>query len=261
MTVISRVSSFILALLVSVLVPSFAFTQSQSLTVSEIVNRIQQARSRQHDSGVAYTVTRQYQLAGAGAQKPQSEVVADINVLPPSQEDYVIRQSDGSDRGEKIVRKILDHETSMAGHHELLELSQRNYDFALLGGDTVDGHPCYLLQLTPKRDAVELVRGMAWVDTESFEVRRIDGNPAKNPSFWVKNIHITLDFGEMQGMWLQTSTRAVADIRLAGTHVLTSRATDLRTASINAQVHPAPTPVRRSTARRSIANSASWVAR
>ena len=52
---------------------------------------------------------------------------------------------------------------------------QQTTIFALLGRETIDGHDCYVLQLSPKREAVELVRGKAWVDASNFELRRIAG--------------------------------------------------------------------------------------
>jgi outer membrane lipoprotein-sorting protein len=63
--------------------------------------------------------------------------------------------------------------------------SSRNYDFALLGRETIDGHDCYVLQLRPKRQTVELINGKAWVDAHDFALRRIAGVTAKSPSLWL----------------------------------------------------------------------------
>ena len=67
----------------------------------------------------------------------------------------------------------------MAAHAEQHEVTPRNYDFALLGRETIEGHDCYVLQLMPKRQAVELIRGKAWVDAGDFTIRRMEGSPAK----------------------------------------------------------------------------------
>lgn len=233
-----------------------------NLNVGQIVSRIQQARAAEHEQSVPYTVTREYQLQARDAARASSQVVAQVSFVPPTQKDYTIVKSEGNDRGTGIIRKVLDHEVAMATHADANEISPANYDFTLVGHDTIDGHDCYLLGLTPKREAVELVRGRAWVDSTTFNIRRIQGQTAKSPSFWVKNLNVTLNYGEVNNVWVQTSTQAVADVRVAGPHVLTSRELDVQTGTYSARSQ-APSKVRaqRSAGRRAVADAATWVAR
>jgi len=234
--------------------------QAQSaLSVDQIVGRMQQARAEDRANKAGYTVTREYRLAPEGAPQPTSEVVAEISFFPPAEKQYAIVKSQGSARGASIVRRILDHEATMAAHWQLHDVSPANYDFALLGRENLYGRDCYVLQLSPKRDAAELVRGRAWVDRDNFQIRRIEGETAKSPSLWVKKLRLTIDYGVVNGVWLETSTQAVADVRLAGTHVLTSRELDVRRATLDARAAK-PHQSRQSTG--SIAaDTAAWVAR
>ncbi len=233
-----------------------------SLNLGQIVSRIQQARTAEHDHSVPYKVTREYELLSQGAAQANSQVVAEVSFVPPAAKEYTIVKTEGSDRGTSIVRKILDHEVTMATHADAHELSPANYDFTLIGRDTIDGHDCYLLGIAPKREAVELVRGRAWVDANTFDIRRIQGQTAKSPSFWIKNLNVTLNYGAVNGVWVQTSTQAVADVRIAGPHVLTSRELDVQRATYSARSQ-APSKVRaqRSAGRRAVADAATWVAR
>jgi hypothetical protein len=231
--------------------------------VDEIVSRMQQVQADERGHSVAYTVTRKYELSSEGTQKPKSEVMAEINFVPPSQKDYTVQKVGGSDRGTEIVRKVLERESQMANHPDLHALTSRNYGFALLGQERVDGHDCYVLGLTPKRDDAELVFGKAWVDATNFQIRRIEGAPAKSPSWWLHNLHVTINYGAVQGIWTQLATKAVADVRLMGTHVLTSQALDLRTSTTDARNKP---PYQggehhRPVARQTFADSAVWVPR
>jgi Outer membrane lipoprotein-sorting protein len=233
-----------------------------NLNLGQIVSRIQQARAAEHGRSVPYTVTREYQLQAQGSAQANSQVVAQVNFVPPTAKEYTIVKAEGSDRGTGIVRKVLDHEVTMATHADANEVSPANYDFTLIGRDTIDGHDCYLLGISPKREAVELVRGRAWVDAKTFDIRRIQGVTAKNPSFWIKNLNVTLNYGEVNGVWVQTSTQAVADVRIAGPHVLTSRELNVQAATYDARSQ-APSKVRaqRSNGRRAVADAATWVAR
>ncbi len=240
--------------------PVLSWGQSQILPLADIVSRMEQVQIASRDHDVAYQVTREYQLSTPGTQSPSSNVVAQVNFVPPGTKDYTIVKSEGSSRGENIVRKVLDHEAQMANHAEQHEVTGRNYDFALLGRETIDGHDCYVLQLMPKRQTEELIRGKAWIDAGDFTIRRMEGAPAKNPSLWIRNLTVTINYGDVSGIRVATSTRAVADIRFAGTHMLTSREIDLRTAAVDAR-NQLPARKRHSNPRHAAADTAVWVAR
>ena len=64
------------------------------------------------------------------------------------------------------------------------------------------------------------MRGQIWVDASTFRIRRIEGVPAKSPSFWIKNIHITLQFAQLGGMWVPVTFDSIATVRLLGEYTL-----------------------------------------
>jgi hypothetical protein len=70
------------------------------------------------------------------------------------------------------------------------------------------------------------------LDKQSFFVRRIEGEIAKTPSWWLKRVRVNLVFAEFEGTWLQTSMEAVADVRIVGLHTLTSRIVDYRRSDV-----------------------------
>jgi hypothetical protein len=235
------------------------FCFAQSLTLDQLVTRMHQARVADRGNNPAYVVTREYQLAPAGALKPSSQVVAQISYSPPSDKDYTIVKAEGNDRGESVVRKVLEHETtSKPSQSQSREISPANYELSLLGRESVDGRDCYVLQLSPKRQEVELIHGKAWVDAHDFRIRKIDGDMAKSPSMWIKQVHVTMSFSLVNGVWLETASRAVADVRMAGTHVLSSRELDVQTSSVSAKLNQ-PHPPQRDR-RHIVADTAAWVA-
>jgi hypothetical protein len=42
----------------------------------------------------------------------------------------------------------------------------------------------YVLRVSPKSRSKYVYRGKVWVDGTDFAVRRIEAEPAQNPSFW-----------------------------------------------------------------------------
>jgi hypothetical protein len=201
---------------------------SNNPELSVIVSRMETAEQASRAHMLPYSVTRQYQTA-TGAEKPSSDVIAKVSFTPPGEVQYVIERAQGSSRAEKVVRNILEHEAKWAAQaardgQVRNAVNEENYNFAYVGTAVVDRQPCFVLKITPKHPAEYLVDGQAYVDTQRYQIREIDGLMSKSPSWWLKSVHVTMTFGDVQGMWLQNFTRAVADVRIFGEHTLTSQA-------------------------------------
>jgi len=167
-------------------------------------------------------------------------VVAEVNFRPPANEKYRIQKSSGSHQGQQVVQRVLDHEVEVTSNSDQtrIALNRDNYNFALIGEASLDGKPCYRLELKPKRKEKELISGELWVDQNSFFVRQIEGDLAKTPSWWLKKVHVKFTFADFDGSWLQASMEAVADVRIIGPHTLTSHTRDYRGAEKFASSRP-----------------------
>lgn len=217
-----------------------AAAQSPQVDVGTIVSRMEQAAQENRSHYRPYIVTREYRMYGSDEQQPKSEVTAEISFVPPTRKDFRITDSNGSSRGEGIVRHILEDESKAAATGAAPgAITSENYDFQWQGEDVLNGRPCFILIMHPKRAEKSLINGTAWVDKATYLVRRVDGEMAKMPSWWLKSVHVTLDFDQVDGMWLQERTRAVADIRMVGRHVLTSEAIRFQSGSTEARNLPA----------------------
>ena len=181
-----------------------------------------QAESRQRDG--PYIVTRDYRLFGHGsAVVPTSDVLVEITVVPPDSKKYIVENASGSGLGERVVRKMLDGEMAFAKDSDSTDITPENYDFLLIREDQLDGQHCYVLELLPKRKSKDLLRGTLWVDAKTYLPRRIEGEPAKSPSWWVRDVRIALTYGSVGPMWMQTSSVASADVRILGRSTLVWR--------------------------------------
>jgi len=173
-----------------------------------------------------FTVKRDYQLLDKEAQQ-KAQVVANITVLPPDSKQYNIERSSGG-MGEKVLRDVLSKETESPRDAQRKELSLENYNFQLQGEEMLDGQRCFLLSMNPRREEKDLLRGKLWVDAETYNIRRVEGTPAKNPSWWLHDLHIFMSFAEVDGMWMRTFTHAVANVRFKGKYVMESRDLEYR---------------------------------
>jgi hypothetical protein len=128
------------------------------------------------------------------------------------------------------VRRILDHEVAATSKDNKASsaISSDNYAFNYIGEATLDGQSCYVLGLKPKRTENDLISGEVWIDKHSFLIRQIQGEVEKTPSWWLTKVRIKLVFADLEGVWVQTSMEATADVRIVGAHTLTSRILDYR---------------------------------
>jgi hypothetical protein len=191
-----------------------------------IVDRMLKAQQENKARVRPFTVKRGYLLLDKQAQQ-KAQVVANITVLPPDSKQYNIESSSGG-MGEKVLRDVLSKETESPRDAQRQALSLENYDFQLLGEDTLEGRRCFLLSMNPRREEKDLLRGKLWVDTESYNIRRVEGTPAKNPSWWLHDLQIFMSFTEVDGMWMRTFTHAVANVRFKGKYVMESRDLEYR---------------------------------
>jgi hypothetical protein len=215
-------------LLVFLFLQANAFASEQTTSaagapdLTTLIRRITEAQLDNGNRVKPYSVTREYKVFGADAVRPRTEVVAKVSFLPPNVKSYDIDQSTGG-MGEKIVRHILDHEVDATRDPRTLMVNEQNYAFALDGQDTLEGNPCYRLTIAPKHERKDLLKATIWVDRNSYHIVRMEGEPAKSPSFWVKDVHLVLEFDEVAGMWLQTETHAMAHLRFGGEYKITSQ--------------------------------------
>jgi len=213
--------------------------QPARLTLDQVVTHMEQARLRNKQTP-PFLLTREYQMFHGDESTPDSQVKAQISVVPPDR-DYKIIESKGSDRGEKVVRKILEHEAAAEKlNPSPTAIVRNNYDFTDAGREMFEGVLCYVLGLKPKREEPSLIEGRAWIDPDTFAIRKIEGKLAKSPSWWVKDVALVINFGEIGGLWIQTASHAVADVRVVGRYTVLDRALNVQTADSVAMNMAAP---------------------
>ena len=218
-----RTSWLLLLYLVAAMASASAQTGSSVPTAETIVARMAQARAENRARLRPYIVTREYKLYGKERQATKSEVVADVTFVPPDSKKYTIQQINGSGLGKMIIGHMLAKEAEVTKDYGATDISPDNYDFRFIREEEVSGQRCYVLELLPGRKDKNLLRGNIWVDANTYLLRRTEGQPAKAPSWWVRDVRIALRYGDVGGMWLQTASEATARVRILGPCTMVSR--------------------------------------
>jgi hypothetical protein len=192
-------------------------------TAETIIARMAQARAENRARLRPYIVTRNYKLFGKDESKAKSEVIADVAFVPPDSKKYTIEETNGSGLGQILVRRILANEAEVSKDHVSTDISADNYAFRFIREADLRGQRCYVMELLPRRKENHLLRGDIWVDANTYLLRRFEGELAKPPSWWVRDVRVTFVYGDVGGMWLQTATEAAADVRILGRTTMVSR--------------------------------------
>jgi len=206
-----------------------AQTGSTVPTVEAIISRMVQARTDNRAGFRSYIVTRDYMLFGKDRHNSKSQVIADVTFVPPGSKRYVIRETQGSRLGEKIVRRMLEGEAEIAKEYRSTDISLANYDFRFILAEHLGGQLCYKLELLPRRKDQYLLRGNIWIDANTYLLRRSEGEPAnKSPSWWLRKVRIELAYNDVGGMWLQTTSEVTVNVRIFGRYTMVTRDLEYR---------------------------------
>jgi hypothetical protein len=167
-----------------------------------------------------HELMREYKVFHSDDPKPISDITTQINFTPPDVKTFKITDAQGSATGKKIVSAILEYEVASAKDGHQRDIIRANYNFVFLREQNFGVVPEYVLHIIPKRREKGLLLGDIWVDAKTSRVRQIIGVPLKTPSFWVKDLHITVQFAEVNQMWLPVSVDAIATVRFLGIYTL-----------------------------------------
>lgn len=129
---------------------------------------------------------------------------------------YRIVAEDGSDSiRSRVFRETLETERKMwaTGAPEAASLTPANYRFEDRGA-VAEGLAA--LTIKPRRKDVLLVDGSIFLRPEDGDLLKLEGELAKPPSFWTRQVRIVRQFQRFAGVRLPVSLDAFANVRFFG---------------------------------------------
>jgi hypothetical protein len=215
-----------LSLLIGLILPAAAQPSDGAakapagLSAEEVVSRLVQRNLERARALEAYQGTRIYRLEYHGFPGSRSaEMVVDVKYRTPGTKEFSIRSEKGSQLViERVFKRMLQSEKEAVSQENQshVALNQDNYSFVLTGHESTPAGSFYILSVEPRTSNKLLYRGRIWVDAQDFAVTRIEGAPAKNPSFWTKDTKIVQVYTKVGDFWLPASNRSTSAIRLGG---------------------------------------------
>ncbi len=194
-----------------------------TLTAGQVVERLTKMNLERAEALRNYSSVRVYHLELNGIIHKTADMVAKMTYHWPDQKEFTVVSESGSEiMRNRVLKAILEaeKEAMQKENRERTALNEQNYEIRLEG---VEGSPepkYYVLKATPKAKNKFLFKGRLWVDAKDFAVARIEGEPAKNPSWWTKKNEITYTYQKLGDFWLPAHTQSLTDVRVFGRTVL-----------------------------------------
>ncbi|HZD51352.1 MAG TPA: hypothetical protein VE178_21620, partial [Silvibacterium sp.] len=94
-------------------------------------------------------------------------------------------------------------------------------EFHMVRTALLDDRMTYVVDIVPRREEERLIQGRAWIDAQDYAVTRIEGEPAKDPSFWVRSVHFVQTYRKSGPLWFPVTTQSVTEVRVFGATTLT----------------------------------------
>jgi hypothetical protein len=185
----------------------------------------------------SYVAERRYTAENRRFSR-RAEVVVREQFVPPDKKKLDITSETGSPLIQRrVIDKLIEAELDAANseNRDQTHVTPENYTFRLTGKELVDGHSCFVLEVTPKVAKKYLMRGRIWVDASDFAIVRMDGSPAKNPSIWTRDVHFVRRYEKHGPLWLPAFLESESRIVIAGV-------SSLKIEYSNYQIEPAAEP-------------------
>jgi hypothetical protein len=197
--------------------------QSASLTPAQIVEQMQRHNQARAEGLKHYQSVRHYQVEYQGfPHKIAASMEVEVNYDAKSGKSFrFLSQSGSKGLCEKVLKRAVESEREAQQDKGATALTPENYQFQLVGSESLRGRPAYILAVEPRVKSKFLYRGKIWVDAADFALAKIEAEPARNPSFWISRTLIRQTYAKTGDFWLPDENRSETKVRIGGTAILT----------------------------------------
>jgi len=185
-----------------------------------------------------YTGSREYIFDNLKFNK-HAEMLVSVSADPDGTKHFQVVSEEGWKSAHKhVLHKMLESESedSFPDTRPKTRLVSENYSFQMVELGSLGGRPAYVIDVVPKRHDKYLFRGRIWVDANDYALARVEGEPAKNPSFWIHSVHFVQEYRKSGAFWFPASISSVTQARFFGMTEVKIRYFDYTPASERARV-------------------------
>jgi hypothetical protein len=192
--------------------------QESTPTADEVVANMYAHDTLREAASGGYTGSREYVLDNHLFHK-QAEMVVRVTCDQTGTKHFEVKSEEGwKSASKRVLRQMLasESDSSRPDSRPRNRITADNYTFRMIGTEPLDGRTAYVIEASPKREDKSLFRGRIWVDTEDYALARVEGEPAKNPSFWTRKVEFVQQYHKAGAYWFPMATSSETDARMFG---------------------------------------------
>jgi hypothetical protein len=193
--------------------------QGSAPTADEVVANMYAHDSLRETASGGYTGSREYVLENHRLQK-RAQMVVRVSCDETGTKHFEVLSEGGwKSANKRVLRQMLATESdgSRPNARPRNRITSDNYTFRMISTEPFDGRLAYVIEAAPKREDKSLFRGRIWVDTEDYALARVEGEPAKPPSFWTRKVQFIQQYYKAGAYWFPMETLSETDVRVFGT--------------------------------------------
>jgi len=193
-------------------------------TLEQVVDNLIAKNAERALALQSYQSRRFYRLDYTGFPTSlKAEMVVDMVYQAPATKSFkIVSQSGPKWMIDRIFKGLMqaEQEALNGKNRERVALDRRNYEFSAMEFQDARDGCSYVLTVQPKIANKLLYRGRVWVNSKDFAVCRIEAEPSKNPSMWIKNTAIHHIYQKLGDFWFPSENESTSTMRMGGRAVL-----------------------------------------
>ena len=175
---------------------------AQAPDQAAIIRQIDAAVAARVDNVLDFTDVEHYSVYRGGDEThPVAEMTVRDHYKKGVGKDYTVLSQSGSGMILHFgLKPLIDNEKTinLPGNWEKSWFTSANYEMKLKPGGVqkLNGRDCYVLAITPRGEAPNLIIGTLWADAKDGSLVQIDGVASKSPSAFAGTTHMMRQYAQ-----------------------------------------------------------------
>ena len=206
---------------------AIAAAPAQGPDAAAVIRSIDAAVAARVDNVLGFTDIEHYSVyRGQDETHPVAEMTVRDTYKKGVGKEYTVLSQSGSGIVLRYgLKPGIDNEKTInePGNVEKSWFTSANYEMKLKAGGVqkLNGRDCYVLSITPRQRASNLIEGTLWADTRDGSLVEIEGVASRNPSAFSGTTQMMRQYENISGFAMAIHARAESHSLLFGRTVVT----------------------------------------
>lgn len=206
--------------------PPAITSATQQPDQTAIIRQIDAAVMARVDNILQFTDIEHYSVYRGGDEThPAAEMMVRDTYKKGVGKEYTVLSQSGSGIILRFgLKPLIENEKTinLPGNVEKSWFTSANYEMKLNPGGVqrLNGRDCYVLSITPKAQAPNLIIGTLWADAKDGSLVQIEGVSSKSPSAFTGTTHVMRQYTNLSGFAMAMHARAESSSMLFGQSVI-----------------------------------------